>query len=252
MAIEARRGCGYRKAGGIYIRGDLSNAVPAAFLPFCIDYNFARGITWADSERLFATCADPEAGGYRKFGRLGLLWVGETHYKTPADFVNEAHDMGVSRRVAFLPKDLKAGDPIAAAHIRAIPTRICNHAPINGALVSDCCPACELTPVAKAISNGLRKLTKVKGETVEGVAGVFTLFIARNIEVVLPESVAQDPDIQLKCAANNVDIVTVPDHDKDHVPADWKLPTFLRDENYEDEVTEETAEQPASAGAELA
>lgn len=252
MAVELRRGCGYRKAGGLYVRGDLSGAIPAEFLPFCIDYPFSRGMTWAQSERLFTTCGDEKAGGYRQFGRLGLLWIGEQHYKTPADFSKEAIEQGVSRRVAFLPKDMKPGDPIAAAHLRAVRT----WKPESGE-ISVHCPDCWYVPQAKVLANTFRTIARNtwptctddfdlsigRNEKVEGIAGVFTLFRMTALEVVLPESVARDPDIQRRCEEHDVLIVTVPDGDKDHVPAGWKLPRFLLDdEQGKSELVDETGE----------
>lgn len=255
MSIEAKRGCGYRKAGGIYVIGDLSGAIPAEYLPFCIDYPFSRGMTWAQSERLFATCLDETAGGYRAFGRLGLMWVGEQHYKTPGDFTTEAIEMGVSRRVAFLPKDLKVGDPIAAAHLRAVRTwndpMCCPEALVPNVPVSMHCMRCRYVIEAKVLANTFRMIARTtwpcpictedfgldvgRGENPDGIAGVFCLFRMTKVEVVLPESVAQDLEIVKRCTERGVEIVAVPDHDPDHVPADWRLPAFLRDDEPEGE-----------------
>lgn len=60
--------------------------------------------------------------------RAGLLWIGEAHYKTPADFLLETdlphpdgRKMGVSRRIAAVPKGFKLGETwVFVAHPKAI------------------------------------------------------------------------------------------------------------------------------------
>jgi hypothetical protein len=55
-------------------------------------------------------------------GKVGLLWVGEKFYATPADFVAEANRMGVSRRIPAVPKGFKVGETFVwLAHRGAVP-----------------------------------------------------------------------------------------------------------------------------------
>lgn len=115
MACEAKRGCGYRKAGGIYLVGDLSGCVPVDYLPTCIDYPFTRSATWAEPARLLQGVPAGEATGLRLQERLLLMWVGSAHY-TPESFMEEAKRMGVSKRIAAIPEDAKKGDVVALAH----------------------------------------------------------------------------------------------------------------------------------------
>lgn len=55
MAVETKRGCGYRKAGGLYVVGEFENPVSVPWMPFCTDYEQTRSLQWADPARLFAT-----------------------------------------------------------------------------------------------------------------------------------------------------------------------------------------------------
>lgn len=260
MSIEARRGCGFRKCGGIYVMGDLSDAVPAEFLPFCCEFPFTRALQLVEGERLFRTCADPKAGGFGRFMKLGLMYVGSSFY-TPDSFLREAREMGVSKRVSSIPAEVLPGDPVALAYIAAIPTGIdldATAGPFGDVIEALHCSACRNVPVATAAVNGLtgigsrlayrERCERLLAERTEGditelpkyralpkhdprqVAGVFCLFRMRAVEVVLPESVAKDPDIRAKCAARMVTIVAVPDDDGDHVIPGWKLPAFLRDD----------------------
>jgi len=55
-------------------------------------------------------------------GRAGLLWIGERFYRTPADFDREAKVLGISRRIAAVPRGFKLGDWILLAHRKVMPT----------------------------------------------------------------------------------------------------------------------------------
>lgn len=56
-------------------------------------------------------------------GRVGLLWIGEQFYPTVEDFQREASKMGISRRVASVPKGFVLGKTwVLLAHRKAIST----------------------------------------------------------------------------------------------------------------------------------
>lgn len=93
VPAENRRGCGYRIAGGVYW---MTGIVPLGLRienfivdpPVPVDVG-ALGLV---------------AIGQKTIVRNGVThvldWVGEGHYPYPADFVEEARRMGVSRRMA--------------------------------------------------------------------------------------------------------------------------------------------------------
>jgi hypothetical protein len=282
MASEARRGCGYRKAGGIYVRGELGAGIPVGWLPCCIDYPHTLGMVWAEPQRLFRTAG--QAGDsweallalehWRRKEKVGLIWVGAQHY-TMDSFTKEALEMGISRRVATLPVDVKRGDPVALAFVAAVPvTESGTLFGYEGAPAAMHCETCAGVPVAKAVANamaemgrpfqleaqrqrdvadilagkerkgGPRKLAmklRTSGDPMH-VAGIFHCFTVSCIEVVLPASIAADPEIQRRCEERDVHIVAVPDNDKDHVPQGWKLPAFLRADD------DGAANEPAGEG----
>jgi len=143
---EGPRGCGYRKLSGLYLvsRG-LTN--PCGRLPIplnrcpCCGAGIApsRGWTWV-SPVLIAQAAPPckygDADGrcslcivnrlikesthpdYAMVEHLcGLLWVGEQFYEKPKDFVEEAQDLGISRRIHTVPRGFRVGEtPVMLAH----------------------------------------------------------------------------------------------------------------------------------------
>lgn len=134
--VEAARGCGYRKAGGIYMVSD-GIGVPCCSLPFeltvcpCCHAGIkqSRGFTWISS-KIFGDilCKDFSRGCPLSFltaigveERVGLMWVGEKYYPTSDHFSKEANFVGVSKRIAALPKDFKVGETwVMLAYPKAI------------------------------------------------------------------------------------------------------------------------------------
>lgn len=141
MSVEPRRGCGYRKIGGLYLVGPQWGA-PCCKLPHALEVcptcsagiKQSRGWTWINAAAIFAgDCTGGErAGGVRVFvsdpsycplsaparlGRMGLLWIGARFYPTPAHFDHEAATLGVSKRIAAVPRGFKVGETwVALAH----------------------------------------------------------------------------------------------------------------------------------------
>lgn len=102
MAVEEKRGCGYRTVGGMYLVGEAVG-IPCDRLPVALDVcptcgggiRRSRTWTWVDVDALVqgphvqqgtvcaegfrgcTFCADPSS-----MGRAGLIWVGESFYPT--------------------------------------------------------------------------------------------------------------------------------------------------------------------------
>jgi len=126
MAVERKRGCGYRKAGGLYIMADAGGGepchklpVPLAICPTCGGgVKQVRGYSWAQVAMLGPVCElDPFhcetcptcQPSIIEGGRFGLLWVGQQHYRTPGAFLAEAQVMGFSKRVNSWPVGFEPG-----------------------------------------------------------------------------------------------------------------------------------------------
>jgi len=138
MAIEPKRGCGYRRVGGLYLCGS-GITVSCDRLPFPIEYcpvcgagiHFSQAFQWIDAFRMFGIhegCQDKHNNCYMcqpvSNPKYGLMWVGESFY-TPRSFIKEALEMGVSKRIPFIPKELKLGETIVLlAHKKAIQEEI--------------------------------------------------------------------------------------------------------------------------------
>lgn len=209
MAIEAKRGCGYRKVGGIYlVAGGLG--VPCDRLPFPLTVcptcsagiKQARGWTWVDLAALTGGLHEPcsdypgciMCAGRDDAHRAGLLWIGERFYKTPADFAHEAALLGVSRRISTVPKELKIGETwVLLAHPKAVPAA----AQVNAGLPLE---------ADEAIVSTAPRPTP----------GIFRAFRPERIEVLVTESQSKDEDYMAKLAKRGLTPVVVPDNDKDH------------------------------------
>jgi len=120
MAVEEPRGCGYRKIGGLYLIGggmdfecpnipyELHNC------PTCgLGYTQNRTWTWMTNPVGFFKTKDCKKCPVmadcpmKTEKQVGLMWVGKKHYPTPKEFAVECGEMGVSKRLPFIPGDLK-------------------------------------------------------------------------------------------------------------------------------------------------
>jgi len=152
MPVEEKRGCGYRKVHGLYLMGSGLEVV-CDRLPFllkecdCCGFvpHMFRGFTWINKRYLgnhneeieklrLAWVTDEVGRGIKDCSchchcpicyprsnlqkRYGFMWVGGYAY-TPESFIEEAKRLEVSKRITYMPKDLKIGDWILLAHKKA-------------------------------------------------------------------------------------------------------------------------------------
>lgn len=199
---EGKRGCGYRKIGGLYLFCD-GPGVPCDALPYPLDVcpvcsagiKFSRGWTWV-SRALFvinpnvcSECTALKFGGCAFVGdhdRLGLLWVGEAHYKTPGDFTGEADRMGISRRINSVPRGFKIGETwVALAHIKAVR---------------------RLVPVPEGVGSTLPGIPEY-----EHSPGIFRAFLPSRIEYIVTEDMLKSDEIQKRIETQKLTPVVVED-----------------------------------------
>ncbi len=198
MAVEQMRGCGYRKVGGLYLCGGGTSMDCDRFpyelkiCPTCGGgIKFTRGFTWLDwlkyaqahnpVEKCKCPNSCPVCYPFNQGQPYGLLWVGEASY-TPQTFVQEALTMGISRRIAAVPRKLKLGETwVLFAH-----KSVC----------------------------GEREGEEGK---MEGIPGVFYAFRPQSLELLVWESDAK-PEYLEDLAKRNITPVIIPDGDEDHNP----------------------------------
>lgn len=123
---------------------------------------------------------------------FGLLWVGAKFYPTAEDWSKEAAKLGVSKRIAAIPKGLVVGKSmVLVAHPEAI-------------------------TVKKEIPPGPGELL---GKTeIAYKPGVFHAFVPQRIELVVTPSMTEEKWVKELVEKQGVTLVQVPEDDPDHVP----------------------------------
>jgi hypothetical protein len=209
---EGKRGCGYRKAGGKYLISE-GVSMPCPALPLevsrcpCCDAGIkpTRSWAWFSPKMFFKFPCPAECEIYQEKGRCppftaeraGIMWVGTSHYPTPEDWAKEAREMGASKRISQIPKDLVVGETwVFVGHRKAI-KEPCPY--VNGEGVHDDeCGDCDDGWIYKP--------------------GVFHAFRPVRIEKVVDEDVTQEEvDKLLKRGITPVFVKRI---DKDGNPVD--------------------------------
>jgi hypothetical protein len=226
IRIDAERGCGWRKPGGLYlISGGVSSPcgllpIPLATCPTCsCGIKPTRGWTWIDPLALSAGKGCSAAPGYcfgcslsRLNGKHGLLWIGGSFYERPQDWTDEAIRLGVSRRIAAVPKDFKLGETWVFVAHRDTDRRHCGTCDGTGKQLDS----------NNIILEGAPACTACKGEGSQPVAAIFHAFLPTAIEYVVKGDETED---QLdKLIARGITPVQV-----EHDPAQASLPETEED-----------------------
>jgi len=199
MAVEPKRGCGYRKVGGLYVVGDPGSLLACDRLPFPLTVcptchagiKPSRGWTWIFPYNLFegnhtnCTCSPscPICHPAKLGRKAGLLWIGKTFYEID-EFLAEAEILGVSRRIAAVPRGFRLGQTwVLVAH-------------------------------GQAVRIGREKGTIM--EVYKKTAGIFSAFKPTRIEKIITESESRNEEEMLKLANRGITPIVVPDDDADH------------------------------------
>jgi hypothetical protein len=126
MAVEARRGCGYRKIGALYMCANGPSAhcckfpFPLHICPVCNQgVKQSRNVQWFEPGPFMqGECKlnggfsyNPPMCRFRRgeTEKSLLIWIGAKFYGTPESFLEEARRMGISRRVKSIPRGFELG-----------------------------------------------------------------------------------------------------------------------------------------------
>lgn len=198
--IDKKRGCGWRKEGGLYLRCD-GLARPCGLFPMELrtcptcghGIKPSRGWQWIDPQPLVdqqVGRADPDLPDTRTCNladmlpgtdaclrcweswgnQAGLLWIGGSFYKTPLDFMEEAQEQGVSRRIPAVPTGFELGTHWVFVAHREHHHEMCPTCKANGAKQD--CPTC-------------------KGKHTVPVQAIFQAFKPTSVEYVTTEAEQQ-------------------------------------------------------------
>lgn len=230
MASETKRGCGYRKVGGLYLCGGglwvSCDRLPYELksCPVCgAGVHFTRSMTEINPLRLFGShdgelrwqrdasgnsdiplcqdefrpckmCDPTEEPAY-------IMTVGRKYY-SPESFVKEALELGVSKRIASnsIPKKLKLGQTVIyLAHPEAV----------NGTE----------TPRTQGELLGNGQVRLLDAEKAERKLGIFCAFTPQRVEMLVWESELEGEQGELYKASlekRGITPVPIPDNDPDH------------------------------------
>ena len=131
---EAERGCGYRREGGLYfVSAGVSVAcgkLPVALkvCPCCGGgIKPSLGFTWINPSMLVPAgecsdhCRKEACSMYNPPDKSGLIWIGQSFYKSAQAWLDEAQTQGVSRKIGAIPRDFVVGKTMVfVAHREAI------------------------------------------------------------------------------------------------------------------------------------
>jgi len=198
MSIEPKRGCGYRKVGGIYLVGQLLPGkchrlpIPLETCPTCKQgIKQTRGWAWVEPDGILGDkCIHDHpdhrecpvcAPVYFEGQDAGLLWVGEGFYATPEDWYKEAVELGASKRINAVPRGYIVGvTRVFLAHPKAT---YCGPPDYN-----------------------------------ESLPGIFHLWQPERIEKIITQTQSEDHEFMNRLYLHNLTPVIVPDNDPDHNP----------------------------------
>jgi len=120
MAVEAKRGCGYRRVHGTYLVGELGgfgcHRLPLKLYEHA---EFFRGYKEINPKEILGKCYNCDSA-HQPFCVVcnppdedvhGLMFVGEQYY-TPQGFLDEAASQGISKRISRIPNNLELGKTI--------------------------------------------------------------------------------------------------------------------------------------------
>jgi len=214
MAVEQIRGCGYRKVNALYLVGEYLSSpcdrmpFPLTACPVCGQgIKVSRGFTQVNPCRLWGIhqdckdkfrpcflCDPQDQPAY-------IMLVGAGSYKTPQDFLEEAREMGISKRIPFVPKDLELGKTVVyLAHPKA-------------------CDVRESVALQQAMAIVEGTETKqprlLETEKVEKALGIFCAFIPKRVEKLVWESELTN-EKRKQLAKRGITSIAVPDGDLDH------------------------------------
>ena len=193
---ECERQCGWRRIGGIYLVGEFISVscdklpYPLSVCPCCgagikLERNFTkinpaklfgRHTKCVDTHRPCKICDPTEDDAY-------VIRIGESFYKKPEDFISEAIQQGISRRIHQIPRNFQLGKTVIyLAHINAC---VVKDIPEPQKSFEDVAPA---KRKLKATRDPKLNPRLIEAEKVKRVMGIFTAFVPQRIEKIYWQS----------------------------------------------------------------
>ena len=190
--VEQVRACGWKKVNGLYLVGEFMPVscdrlpYPLNICPCCgagikLGRNFTainpaklfgRHSKCVDTHRPCKICDPTEDIAY-------VIRIGESFYKKPEDFISEAIQQGISRRIHQIPRHFILGKTVIyLAHINAC---VVKDTPELQKSFNDVEPS---KRKLKATRDPKLNLRLIEAEKVKRVMGIFTAFVPQRIEKI--------------------------------------------------------------------
>lgn len=218
MAVEQKRGCGFRKVGGLYLVSDgimsICDRLPyqLCVCPVCGEgLQPTRSMKKINPKKLFGDhddmncncnswcvmCFPPDEPHY-------MMGVGKGPYPTPEHFVVEGLAQGVSKRIKSIPKNFIIGKTwVYLSHPLAI-------------MVNVPFPVQYARNYVNSQSDGAQlHIPDIELPETERQPGIFAVFRPKRIEKLIWASEATEETIE-KLEKRGITPVIIPDGDKDH------------------------------------
>lgn len=213
MAIEAKRGCGYRKVNALYLVGNYIPVscdrlpLPLTTCPVCGQgIKISRGFTKIDPLQFWGlhdNCKDRVRPCFvcdPKDEPAYIMGVGSKYY-TPESFLDEAQHMGISKRIPFIPKDLVLGKTVVyLAHPKAVEVK-------QPAVLQEA-----MSIVEESQTTQPRLL---ETEKIEKALGIFCAFIPQRVEMLIWQHELTDKKRE-ELEKRGITPIPVPSGDLDH------------------------------------
>lgn len=216
MAQEVKRGCGYRKVGGLYLCGEYVY-IPCDRLPYPLiccptcgsGIRLSRAYIEISPAALFGQhegCRDQYQPCYMcqpGEDQAYIMTVGDKHY-TPTEFMAEAKMIGISKRIPFIPNGLVLGETVIyLAHPKAC---IDNRYEVLQEVASIVDHSSDLQP------------RLVDAEEVKRCPGIFTAFIPQRIEMpVWASEYKHNTEKMEALCKRGITPIPIKDGDQDHI-----------------------------------
>jgi hypothetical protein len=147
-----------------------------------------------------------------EMGMAGLIWIGESFYKTPEHFIAEGNVYGYSRRIKTIPHGFEIGKTwVLLAHPKTI-------------LTKDTCECGHESGQHEVFGTGRDSIGICKGHSqcactkfkAGYIAGIFRVWQPVKIEKIVTDKEAKDKKEMDALRKRGIHPVVVPFDDKDH------------------------------------
>lgn len=211
---DRERGCGWRHEGGMYLTG-AADMLECYMLPFALNecaccgqrVKLTRGLQKVNVRRLTqdAECSSPTSACQlcliKRTEDAWLIGVGHKHYKTRDAYLREAIEMGISKRIAQIPRGFEVGKSVILIGYPKVFTDYVPEGAVDKPIEIDDDAPQQGLPMIDVYSETTGRMVA------KDIPGVICLFVPQRIEYVVAGNETEEYLESL--VARNVTLVRV-------------------------------------------